>query len=70
MTEQYSGTVWHTGRPCGAGVFKYVKCCGLPSNEEVEKGASLARQTEIVNCVLREHNPYCNHNQGKDTYFL
>jgi hypothetical protein len=34
-----------------------VKCCGLPSNEEAEKGASFARQTEIVNCRLRDETP-------------
>jgi hypothetical protein len=49
--------VWHTGRPCGAGVFKYVKWCGLPSNEEVKEGTPLARQTEIVNCCRREYTP-------------
>ena len=30
---------------------------GLPSNEEAEKGASFARQTEIVNCRLRDETP-------------
>ena len=37
--------------------FRMCKCCGLPSNEEAEKGASFARQTEIVNCRLRDETP-------------
>ena len=46
-------------------MFNAADC---PRMRKSKKGASLARQTEIVNCVLREQNPYCNHNQGKDTH--